>query len=76
MDLKGLFHNPHAYSDADLALVKGRLRAQRRTPWQCAAAAGAGMYVLDMAILKRKSPNPYMLTAATLLGFAIGNVAV
>ena len=75
MDLKALFHNPHAYSDADLALVKGRLRAQSYTPWMTAFFAGSGMYVFDMAVLKRRVHNPYVIAAATIFGFTLGNVA-
>ena len=75
MDLKALFHNPHAYSDADLALVKGRLRAQSYTPWMTAFFAGSSMYVFDMAVLKRRVHNPYAIAAATVIGFGLGNVA-
>ena len=74
-DLQTLFHNPEAFSDSDLALVKQRIRMQRYTPWLTAAAAGGSMYVLDMAIFKRKVYNPYMLGVATVLGFAIGGAA-
>ena len=33
------------------------------------------MYVLDMAVFKRRAYNPYMLGAATVLGFFIGGTA-
>ena len=33
------------------------------------------MYVLEMAIFKRRAANPYLLGAASVLGFAIGGAA-
>ena len=74
-DLQALFHSPEAFSDADLALVKQKITMQRYTPWLTAAAAGSSMFVLDMAIFKRRAVNPYLLGAATVLGFAIGGAA-
>ena len=74
-DLKALYHNPEAFTDADLALVKQKLTMQKYTPWATAVGLGGSVYVLESAIFKRRTVNPYLLGAATVLGFAIGGAA-
>ena len=74
-DLQALYHNPEAFSDADLKLVKKKLTMQRYTPWLTGIGFGGSAYVLEMAIFKRRAANPYLLGAATVVGFAIGGAA-
>ena len=74
-DLQALYHNPEAFSDADLSLVKKKISMQRNTPWLTGIGFGGSVYVLEMAIFKRRAANPYLVGAATVLGFAIGGAA-
>ena len=48
---------------------------QRNTPWLTGIGFGGSVYVLEMAIFKRRAANPYLVGAATVLGFAIGGAA-
>ena len=70
-DFQAFFHNPSAFSDADLRKLRMKIRGQRLTPVVGAASGFGAMWYIDTALLKRGTSN-MRLTAAALAGFVIG----
>lgn len=71
MDLKQLFHHPEDLDDAELNVLRDKIRMQQFMPYWGAGFAVLGMRVFDSQVFARRS-CPRYLTAAAIVGYCIG----
>lgn len=71
MDLKQLFHHPEDLDDAELNILRDKIRMQQYMPYYGAIFSTLAWRVVDSQIFMKKS-CPRYLAAAAVLGFCIG----
>ena len=71
MDLKTLFHNPGVLTDAELGILRNKIRIQRSIPGATGIFGGVAMLLFDSAILRR-SVCKYRVGTAAILGYFVG----
>ncbi len=71
MDLKQLFHHPEDLDDAELNVLRDKIRMQQYMPYYGAIFSTLALRVIDSQIFMKKS-CPRYLAAAAVFGFCIG----
>ena len=74
MDLKQLFHNPEDLDDAELAIIRDKIRFQQHVPYLSAFFTGLTMRIVDAHVFK-SGARPLRIGTAAAFGFYIGATA-
>ena len=70
-DITTLFHNPDSLSEAQMSVIRAKIRMQRYSPYMAAVFGGSLMFVADTVFFK-KAYCLKRIAPMAALGYGIG----